>query len=100
MTGRTKVATVITRLTAGAGGVALRGAMALDPQRYEVTIVAGGAGLTGERMVRRDEVVRGADAVRDAPTGNLLAEANRAGLAVVRVPALVPQISPHLDRAA
>jgi glycosyltransferase involved in cell wall biosynthesis len=100
MRGRTKVATVITRLTAGAGGVALRGAMALDPQWYEVTIVAGGAGLTGERMVRHDEVVSGADAVRDAPTGDLLAEAHRAGLAVVRVPALVPQLSPQLDRTA
>jgi glycosyltransferase involved in cell wall biosynthesis len=100
VTGRTKVATVITRMTAGAGGVALRGALALDPRRYEVTIVAGGAGLTGERMARPDELVSGADAVRDAPVGDLLAEAYQAGLGVVRVPALVPQISPRLDRAA
>ena len=38
---RVKVATVVTRFTAGAGGVALRGALALDPTRYEVTVIAG-----------------------------------------------------------
>ena len=34
-----RVAQVITRLSAGAGGVALRGALALDPARYESTIL-------------------------------------------------------------
>ena len=35
------VAVVVTRLQAGAGGVALRGALAIDPLRYDVTIIAG-----------------------------------------------------------
>ena len=44
---RLRVATVITRLQAGGGGVALRGALALDRDEFEVTIVTGGAGLDG-----------------------------------------------------
>ena len=39
---RLAVAVVVTRLQAGAGGVALRGALAVDPERYDVTIIAGG----------------------------------------------------------
>lgn len=42
-----RVAQVITRFMAGAGGVALRGALALDPDRYQVTIFAG----EGSRLV-------------------------------------------------
>jgi len=95
-----KVATVITRMGAGAGGVALRGALALDPRRYAVSIIAGGAGLTGARVDGADEVVRGADAVKDAPEGDLLAQAFSAGLDVMRVPSLVPELSPGRDRAA
>ena len=49
-----RVAQVITRFIAGAGGVALRGAVALDPDRYSVTVLS-------------------------APGGPLLAEAERAG---------------------
>jgi len=100
MTRRIRVATVITRLSAGAGGVALRGALALDRERYEVTMITGGTGLTGERGPAGDRVLTGADAVRCAPAGDLLAEAYAAGLGVVRVPALVPQIAPRQDAAA
>ena len=34
MTERLRVAQIVTRFMAGAGGVALRGALALDPDRY------------------------------------------------------------------
>jgi glycosyltransferase involved in cell wall biosynthesis len=47
MNDRIRVALVITRFMAGAGGVALRGAQALDPDRYEVTIFAG----SGNRLI-------------------------------------------------
>ena len=99
---RLRVATVITRLQAGGGGVALRGALALDRDEFEVTIVTGGAGLDGHAGEPRttDGVLFGADAVAGAPEGDLLPEAYTAGLAVARVPALVPPISPRNDRAA
>jgi glycosyltransferase involved in cell wall biosynthesis len=97
---RLKVATVITRMAAGAGGVALRGALALDPQRYDITMITGGTGLTGEHRSGPDEVLWGAEAVKDAPEGDLLAQAFSAGLTVARVATLVPQISPSRDRAA
>ncbi len=78
---RLRVATVITRMTAGAGGVALRGALALDPTRYDVTIIAGGAGFAGENPYDGGPAVRsGPDAVRGAPPGDLLAAAEAAGL--------------------
>lgn len=41
---RIKVAQVVTRFVAGAGGVALRGAAGLDPDRYAVTVVTGQGG--------------------------------------------------------
>ena len=41
MTGRVRVAQVVTRFMAGAGGVALRGALALDPDRYEIVFITG-----------------------------------------------------------
>lgn len=82
---RLSVAVVITRLQAGAGGVALRGAQALDPQRYEITIIAGDAG-------------GGADS--DGSGGGMLARAAAAGLKVVSVPQLVSPISPANDRRA
>jgi glycosyltransferase involved in cell wall biosynthesis len=100
MTEKLRVATVITRFNAGAGGVALRGALALDPNRYSITIVTGGTGVSGERAEADDEVISGAEAVKDAPAGDLLAEAYAAGLEVVRVPALVPEIAPRKDAAA
>ncbi|SEL49685.1 glycosyltransferase [Streptacidiphilus jiangxiensis] len=70
-----RVATVITRMQAGAGVVALRGALALDPQRYQVTFVAG----SGDR---------------------LLDEARAAGLEVLLEPALRSPIAPHQDLLA
>jgi len=82
---RRSVAVVITRLQAGAGGVALRGAQALDPERYEVTIVTGDCGV-------------GADS--DGSGDSMLARAAAAGLKVVSVPELVSPISPGNDRDA
>jgi glycosyltransferase involved in cell wall biosynthesis len=49
VTDRVRVAQVITRLMAGAGGVALRGAMALAPDRYEVVFVTG----SGDRLIQQ-----------------------------------------------
>jgi glycosyltransferase involved in cell wall biosynthesis len=70
-----RVAQVITRFIAGAGGVALRGAMALDPDIYSVTILS-------------------------APGGPLLAEAEAAGFEVVRLAHMRPEISPREDPRA
>jgi glycosyltransferase involved in cell wall biosynthesis len=79
---RLPVAVVVTRLQAGAGGVALRGALALDPLRYEVTIIAGDSG-------------GGADS--DGSGDSMLIRAANSGLRVVSVPQLVSQISPAND---
>ena len=98
-----RVATVITRLQAGGGGVALRGALALDRDEFEVTIVTGGAGVdgrTGAGSGPAAAVLFGGDAVAGAPEGDLLPAAYAAGLEVARVPTLVPPISPARDRAA
>lgn len=73
---RRRVLHVVTRCVAGAGGVAVRGATALDPDRYESVLV------TGTRE------------------GILLDRARAGGVEVVVVPELVPQISPHDDGAA
>jgi len=100
---RIRVANVITRMTAGAGGVALRGALALDPEVYEVSFIAGGTGLDGSRgkSTGADEgVLRGADAVANAPAADLIGEAYKAGMEVIQVPTLVPEISPGNERAA
>jgi glycosyltransferase involved in cell wall biosynthesis len=70
-----RVAQVITRFIAGAGGVALRGAMALDPDVYSVTILS-------------------------APGGPLLAEAERAGFEVVRLAHMRPDINLREDSRA
>jgi glycosyltransferase involved in cell wall biosynthesis len=51
MSERLRVAQIVTRFTAGAGGVALRGALALDPDRYEVVFVIG----SGARLVTEAE---------------------------------------------
>jgi len=82
---RLSVAVVITRLQAGAGGVALRGALALDPGRYEVAIIAGDCGV-------------GTDS--DGSGDGMLARATAAGLNVLSVPELVSPISPVSDRRA
>lgn len=69
---RIEVAQVVTRCIAGAGGVAIRGALNLDPERYHVTVVTGlGGALT--------------DRARDA------------GLDVVIEPSLVAPVSPRED---
>jgi glycosyltransferase involved in cell wall biosynthesis len=49
MARRVQVAQVITRFTAGAGSVALRGALTLDPDRYETVFVTG----EGDRLMRQ-----------------------------------------------
>jgi len=43
------VAQVVTTLSAGAGGITLRGALALDPDRYSTTILASEGGSLFER---------------------------------------------------
>ena len=75
MTERLRVAQIVTRFMAGAGGVALRGALALDPQRYEVVFVIG----SGDRLIQ---------------------EAQGAGFDVVVMPRLRSEISPADDRRA
>ncbi|NKQ56047.1 glycosyltransferase family 4 protein [Amycolatopsis sp. K13G38] len=53
-----RVAVIVTRLSGGAGALALRGVRALDPREYRATIVTGG----GDRLL--DDAVRaGADVV-------------------------------------
>jgi hypothetical protein len=51
MTERLRVAQIVTRFMAGAGGVALRGALVLDPDRYEVVFVIG----SGDRLIQEAE---------------------------------------------
>ena len=75
MSQRIEVATVVTRMIAGAGGVALRGARALDPERYHVTFITGQGGAL-------------ADAAEDA------------GMDVIIEPSLVAPISPRNDIVA
>jgi glycosyltransferase involved in cell wall biosynthesis len=79
---RLSVAVVVTRLQAGAGGVALRGALAVDPLRYEVTIIAGGSGGAANS---------------DGSGDGLLVRAAEAGLNVVSVPEMVSPVSPTND---
>jgi glycosyltransferase involved in cell wall biosynthesis len=76
------VAVVVTRLQAGAGGVALRGALALDPACFQVTIIAGSSDETADS---------------DGSGDNMLRRAERAGLEVIQLPQLVPQIAPRID---
>ena len=75
MTSRLRVAQVVTRFMAGAGGVALRGALALDPEHYEVVFITG----------------EGDD---------LVAKAREAGHEVVLLPHLRSEIAPLDDRRA
>jgi glycosyltransferase involved in cell wall biosynthesis len=67
-----RLAVVITRFIAGGGGVALRGALALDPNQYSVTIFT-------------------------APGGPLLAEAEAAGFKVVRLNHMRPEVNLRED---
>jgi glycosyltransferase involved in cell wall biosynthesis len=58
MSGELKVAVIITRLEGGAGILALRGAAALDPARFAVTIITGRGGpLVGQARAAGLEVV-------------------------------------------
>lgn len=77
MSGRTRieVAVIVTRFIAGAGGVALRGVLPLDPDRYRVTIITGQGGPLTDR-------------------------AEAAGLQVILEPSLVSPLSPRDDRTA
>jgi glycosyltransferase involved in cell wall biosynthesis len=70
-----RVAQVITRFMAGAGGVALRGALALDPARYDVHFIIG----SGDRLVD---------------------EAKSAGFEVTTVPSLHAEVAPWRDLQA
>jgi glycosyltransferase involved in cell wall biosynthesis len=72
---RIQVAQIVTRCIAGAGGVALRGALQLDPSRYQVTMVTGEGGPLTER-------------------------AAAGGIRVVIEPLLVSPISPWEDSRA
>jgi glycosyltransferase involved in cell wall biosynthesis len=73
--GRIEVAQIVTRFIAGAGGVALRGVLPLDRDRYGVTIITGQGGPLTDR-------------------------AAAAGLRVVIEPSLVSPIAPGNDRRA
>jgi glycosyltransferase involved in cell wall biosynthesis len=75
VTRRIEVAQIVTRFIAGAGGVALRGALHLDPDRYGITIVTGQGGPLTEA-------------------------AAAAGMRVVIEPSLVAPISPRDDAIA
>jgi glycosyltransferase involved in cell wall biosynthesis len=66
---------VVTRFIAGAGGVALRGAVTLDPSAYAVTILS-------------------------SPGGNLLERVETAGLRVIRLRHMRPEIDPLEDARA
>jgi glycosyltransferase involved in cell wall biosynthesis len=72
--GRIRVAQVVTRFIAGAGGVALRGATGLDPARFESTIVT-------------------------APGGSLIEQATAAGLEVLTLRHMRHDIAPTDDIA-
>ncbi|MDP9093378.1 MAG: glycosyltransferase [Actinomycetota bacterium] len=72
MSDRVHVAIVVTRFEAGAGAVALRGAMGLDPDRFRISVIAG----SGNR---------------------LLNEAVAAGFDVTVEPALRPEIALRSD---
>jgi len=72
---RIEVAQIVTRFIAGAGGVALRGVLPLDPDRYHVTIITGQGGPLTDR-------------------------AEAAGLRVAIEPSLVSPLSPRDDRRA
>ncbi|WP_328993367.1 glycosyltransferase [Kribbella sp. NBC_01245] len=72
---RIEVAQIVTRFIAGAGGVALRGVLPLDPDRYNVTIITGQGGSLTDR-------------------------AEAAGFRVILEPSLVSPLSPRDDRTA
>ncbi|QKG25290.1 second mannosyl transferase [Actinomadura verrucosospora] len=91
---------MITRFNGGAGQVALNGALALPDGAYERAIVTGGVGMDSEARATRDTVLYGDDAVANAAAGDLTPRAHAAGMEIVQVGPLVPQISPRDDLAA
>ncbi|RJL30868.1 glycosyltransferase family 4 protein [Bailinhaonella thermotolerans] len=99
---RLRVANVITKFTAGAGLVALQGALGLDPDEYEVTFIAGADSVDGESGAAGalDVVRHGAEAVKHAPEHDMIGDAFEAGMPVIQVPALVTEISRKADPAA
>jgi glycosyltransferase involved in cell wall biosynthesis len=97
---RIKIATIITRMEAGAAGVALRGALALPRDDFEVTVIAGSASDTRDPTTQSENVMTGGDAIKDAHEADLLARAFEAGLPVARINALVREINPLRDRQA
>ena len=72
---RIRVALVVTRFIAGAGGVAFRGALALDPDRFETTVLT-------------------------AQHGSLVDDAAKAGFKVIPLTHMRPDIAPREDVAA
>jgi glycosyltransferase involved in cell wall biosynthesis len=61
-----RVAQIVTKLTAGAGGITLRGAAALDPREYRTTILTAGesslitaAEAAGLQVIRLQHMARG-----------------------------------------
>ncbi len=72
MNDRVRVGVVVTKFAAGAGGVALRGAMALDTDRYDVSIMT-------------------------SPGGDLFERATEAGLKVTLLDYMAPDVSPRSD---
>lgn len=67
-----RVAQIVTKFTAGAGGITLRGALALDRDRYSTTIMA-------------------------AAGGSLSGEAEAAGLEVIPLRHMAPDLNPRMD---
>jgi glycosyltransferase involved in cell wall biosynthesis len=70
-----EVAQVVTRFIAGAGGVALRGVLPLDRDRYRITIITGEAGPLADQALE-------------------------AGMEVILEPSLVSPLSPRNDHLA
>jgi glycosyltransferase involved in cell wall biosynthesis len=91
---------VITRFNGGAGQVALNGALALDPSDYERAVITGGVGIDSQAAATQGDVRYGDDAVANAAAGDFTPRAHAAGMEIVQVGPLVPQISPRNDRAA
>lgn len=96
-----RVATVITRFNGGGGRVALNGLLALPDGAYERALITGGVGMDSEpSSTGRGAVLYGDEAVANAAAGDLTPDAHRAGMEIVQVGPLVPQISPRDDLAA
>ncbi len=91
---------MITRFNGGAGQVALNGALALPDGDYERAIVTGGVGMDSTASSTGNSVLYGDDAVANAAAGDLTPAAHAAGMEIVQVGPLVPQISPRDDMAA